>query len=71
VLHSDIKSKNVLLNGAMHAKISDVRMLPSRLHLKSMPMVLLWQPWESGDLNFTGDRRQMYKKCVKEQCKSF
>jgi serine/threonine protein kinase len=25
VVHADVKSKNVLLNGAMHAKISDVR----------------------------------------------
>ena len=25
VVHADMKSKNVLLNGALHAKISDVR----------------------------------------------
>jgi serine/threonine protein kinase len=28
VVHADMKSKNVLLNGAMHAKISDVRSSP-------------------------------------------
>ena len=43
MVHSDIKSKNVLLNGAMHAKISDVRMLLPDVAMTSLSVMLLMQ----------------------------